>query len=147
MNKNKRGYAAIGLYQPKTGLNVGSVTRAAHAYGVAMVGVQGKRFKQSKTDPSSGWRHFPLIETEDIMSIIPYDCVPVAVEFIKDARPLPDYIHPERAFYIFGPEDGSIPNEVLKKCRDVVYVPTEQCMNLAATVNVLLYDRMLKQSK
>jgi hypothetical protein len=27
----------------------------------------------------------------------------------------------------------------------VVYIPTIGCMNLAATVNVLLYDRMAKQ--
>lgn len=30
--------------------------------------------------------------------------------------------------------------------RDVVYVPTNGCMNLAATVNVVLYDRAAKQA-
>lgn len=29
-------------------------------------------------------------------------------------------------------------------CRDVVYVPSRFCMNLAATANVILYDRMAK---
>lgn len=30
-------------------------------------------------------------------------------------------------------------------CRDIIYVPTNGCMNLAATVNVILYDRMAKE--
>jgi len=70
--------------------------------------------------------------------------VPVAVEVHPDARPLPEYEHPERAFYIFGPEDGSLKKNVTAWCRDTVFIPTLGCMNLAATVNVVLYDRMLK---
>jgi tRNA(Leu) C34 or U34 (ribose-2'-O)-methylase TrmL len=61
--------------------------------------------------------------------------------------PLPGYKHPERALYIFGPEDGTLGHDVLDWCRDVVYVPTNGCMNLAATVNVVLYDRMTKTQR
>lgn len=110
-----------------------------------MVGIQGRRFKPSVTDPKSSHLHLPVIETDNLWNIIPHGCVPVAVEFIKDATSLVDYVHPERAFYILGPEDGNISKEIVAKCRDVVYVPTHQCMNLAATANVLLYDRLSKQ--
>ena len=41
MQENKiRGYAAIGLFNPKTALNVGSVMRAAACYGASMVANQ-----------------------------------------------------------------------------------------------------------
>jgi tRNA C32,U32 (ribose-2'-O)-methylase TrmJ len=33
---------------------------------------------------------------------------------------------------------------VIDQADDVVYVPTVGCMNLAASVNVLLYDRLAK---
>jgi tRNA(Leu) C34 or U34 (ribose-2'-O)-methylase TrmL len=56
-----------------------------------------------------------------------------------------NYVHPESAFYIFGAEDGTLGARVLERCRDRVMVPTNGCMNLAATVNVVLYDRMRKQ--
>ena len=46
--------------------------------------------------------------------------------------------------YIFGPEDGSISQALIDFADDVVYVPTIGCMNLAATVNVVLYDRLAK---
>lgn len=50
----------------------------------------------------------------------------------------------DRALYIFGPEDGSLDKEIRDWCEDVVYIPTTGCMNLAATVNVVLYDRLAK---
>ena len=53
-------------------------------------------------------------------------------------------MHPEQAIYIFGPEDGSIPQALIDSADHVVYIPTIGCMNLAATVNVLLYDRLAK---
>ena len=139
-----RGYAAIGLHMPKTPANVGSVLRAAHCYGVSMVAQTGHRYRHAPTDPQKAYRHIPLIRCDDLHEVVPYDCVPVAIEFIKSARSLTRYTHPERAFYVFGPEDGSLGASITGWCRDVVYVPTEYCMNLAATVNVVLYDRMAK---
>lgn len=139
-----RGYAAIGLHQPKTPINVGSVLRAANCYGAALVAASGIRYRRAATDTQAAYRHMPLIQCEDLHSIIPFDCVPVAVDLIDGAAPLTTYSHPERAFYIFGPEDGTLGKAITSWCRDVVYVPTSYCMNLAATVNVVLYDRMLK---
>ena len=65
----------------------------------------------------------------------------------KPATPLPQYKHPDRAFYIFGPEDGTLGQSVTGWCRDIIYVPTIFCMNLAAAVNVVLYDRMAKRGE
>jgi tRNA(Leu) C34 or U34 (ribose-2'-O)-methylase TrmL len=142
-----RGYAAVALFNPKNRDNVGSALRAVGCYDAAMLVVQGKRYVRSVLDVNDQWKHTPLIMTENVMDNIPHGCVPVAIEFVDTAKSLVDYVHPERAYYIFGPEDGSIPKEVMKLCRDVVYVPTSLCMNLAATVNVVLYDRLSKMKK
>lgn len=139
-----RGYAAIGLYNAKKELNVGGAMRAAACYGASLIVVTGNRLRKYSSDTTKTYRHTPLIETDNLLTCAPYDCIPVAVELTKDAKLINNYVHPERAYYIFGPEDGSIPNEVLTKCKDVIYIPTKYCMNLAATVNVVLYDRMLK---
>ena len=87
------------------------------------------------------------VHTDDLHSVVPFDCVPVAVDLIEGAVPLGRYVHPERAFYVFGPEDGTLGKSITSWCRDTVYVPTKFCMNLAATVNVVLYDRMNKRAK
>lgn len=140
-----RGFAAIGLDNPKTSANVGSAMRAAGVYGAAFVATSGNRYYKSATDTMKHFRHLPLIQTADVFDVIPYDCVPVAVDLIEGDQPLHTYRHPERAFYIFGGEDATLGDRILSRCRDVVYVPTDGCMNLAATVNVILYDRLAKQ--
>lgn len=141
-----RGYAAIGLYSPKCNANVGGVLRAAHCYDARMIAIQGTRYTRARTDTTAAWRHIPLVHGA-LRDLIPFDCVPVAVDLCDGARSIHSYTHPERAYYVFGPEDGTLGDGVLSWCRDVVYVPTAGCMNLAATVNVILYDRQKKRAR
>jgi tRNA(Leu) C34 or U34 (ribose-2'-O)-methylase TrmL len=142
-----RGFAAVGLHNAKNSLNVGGALRACGCYGTAMMAVDGRArnyMKPAATDTMKQFHHMPLLVCDSLYDVIPYSCQPVAVEIVEGAIPLQKYQHPQSAFYIFGPEDGSISDDVLDWCVDTVYVPTSQCMNLAATVNVVLYDRMVK---
>lgn len=141
-----RGYAAIGLHHPKTPVNIGAALRAAGCYGAALVAASGRRYSRASTDTMKSYRHLPLIQCDDLRGVVPFDCVPVAIDLIPGAVPLWNYKHPERAIYIFGPEDGTLGRDVLDWCRDVVCVPMVGCMNLAAAVNVVLYDRAAKHS-
>jgi tRNA(Leu) C34 or U34 (ribose-2'-O)-methylase TrmL len=81
---------------------------------------------------------------ECLLTSKPVDMALVCVELVEGARPLPEFQHPERAFYVFGPEDGTISQAVIDQADAVIYIPTIGCMNLAATVNVVLYDRLAK---
>jgi tRNA(Leu) C34 or U34 (ribose-2'-O)-methylase TrmL len=138
------GYAAVGLHHPKTLRNVGGVLRAAACFGAALVVVSGVRYRVQPTDTGHAYRHIPLLQVADLRTVIPYDCVPVAVERRAAAVPLPDYDHPERAFYIFGPEDGDLGARAFAWCRDVITIPSQDSLNLAAAVNIVLYDRIAK---
>jgi len=145
----KPGYAIIGLISPKTPTNVGSALRACGCFGVASLFVEKPRYSKlgrPATDTSCIRRHMPFYDVDDLHEVIPYDCIPVAIDLIDGARNMKDYCHPRRAFYIFGPEDGTLGKRTLSFCRDVVYIPTNGCVNLAAAVNIVLYDRTAKQS-
>jgi tRNA(Leu) C34 or U34 (ribose-2'-O)-methylase TrmL len=143
-----RGYSAIGLVRPKNPGNVGAVLRAAYCYDAAMVAIQGDRTKvKEAADTPQAWKHIPVLRGEDLRTFIPYDAVPVAVDLVEGASSLPAFQHPQRAFYVFGPEDGTLGHSVLDWCPLRVMVPTRMCMNLAATVNVILYDRMAKAER
>jgi tRNA(Leu) C34 or U34 (ribose-2'-O)-methylase TrmL len=141
----RRGYAAIGLHNSKNDHNIGGALRAAFCYDAKLVALCGRRMYSYSTDTTKAWRHIPLIRTNDLLNVCPYDAIPVAVEILEDSISLPDFIHPERAFYIFGPEENSIPPEVVARCEYKVSIPTTRCMNLASTVNVVLYDRLCKE--
>ncbi len=143
-----RGFSAIGLHKPKDIANIGGVIRAAQAYGSGIVAISGDRIKgdaiNHATNTGKGHRHFPVLRG-DLKTLVPFGAVPVAVDLVEGAVPLPDFIHPKQAFYIFGPEDGTLGREILDWTPFKIMVPTSICMNLAATVNVVLYDRMAKE--
>ncbi len=138
------GYAAIGLYNPRDLLNVGAVLRAAACFDAALVVIAGRRYTAQRTDTANAYLNLPLLQVDDLRDVIPFDCVPVAVERRDGAIALPAYVHPRRAFYVFGPEDGDLGQSVLSWCRDVVTVPARHSLNLAAAVNIVLYDRLAK---
>ena len=143
-----RGFAAIGLVRPKDDNNIGGVMRAAFCYGAAMVAIQGARTPfTSSMDTPRAWKHMPVLRGDDLFALAPVDCAPVAVDLVDDAVDLPAFQHPPRAFYIFGPEDGTLGRAHLDRCAYRVMAPTRNCMNLAATVNVVLYDRMAKAAR
>ncbi|USD57421.1 RNA methyltransferase [Vibrio sp. SCSIO 43155] len=139
--------AIIGLYNPKSPTNVGAVLRAAGCYDAAQVRYNGTRYSRAvkfQTDTQNSQERIQLVEMEDLTANVADDVEIVCVELVVGATALPHFTHPENAIYVFGPEDGSLPQEVVDKAHHVVYVPTHGCMNLAATVNVVLYDRMAK---
>lgn len=142
-----RGFAAVGLDRCKNPHNLGSVLRAAHCYDAALVVVGGGRVKKVSTDTTKAWRHIPCLEVDNVMDAIPHGAMPVVVELSDRARSLTAFTHPQSAFYIFGPEDGSVSKAILERAPLVVQIPTRYCMNLAATVNVVLYDRLMKEER
>jgi tRNA(Leu) C34 or U34 (ribose-2'-O)-methylase TrmL len=144
----------IGLSNPKSPDNVNSVKRAAGNYGVDAIFYTGTRYPRAlKLNPGGVNMSrdvslsIPVNSVEDLLEAKSENMQLVCVEFAEGAIPLPSYQHPDEAFYVFGPEDGNLSQAIIDQADVVVYVPTQGCMNLAATVNVLLYDRLAKSSQ
>lgn len=145
---------AIVLHQPKYPHNVGQVVRLASAFGIPQVWYSGERVREAlgarlpREERMRRYADVTLINHPDpltrICEAIP-GVQPVAVELRPGAESVVDFIHPEGpAVYVFGPEDGSLPGPVLKRCHRFVVIPSFECLNLATSVGVLLYDRMAK---
>jgi tRNA(Leu) C34 or U34 (ribose-2'-O)-methylase TrmL len=141
------GLVSIGLVNPKSAANVASILRACGCYGASAVFYTGQRFGYAKdfNADTKRMRHIiPTIGVDDLLAIAPKGASKVVIELVEGAIPLPEFVHPVSAFYIFGPEDASVPENIVAACDHVVYIPTRNSMNLAATANVVLYDRMAK---
>ena len=69
--------------------------------------------------------------------------VPVCVE-VDGSEELAYFEHPLHAAYIFGPEDGSVSQMFKILCQRFVRIPSKYCLNLAASVNIVLADRTMK---
>ncbi|MDO6563605.1 RNA methyltransferase [Amphritea sp. 1_MG-2023] len=144
------GSAAIGLCNPKSPSNVGAVMRAAGCYGASAIFYSGTRFERAAkyhTDTRNVNQSIALTPVTSFVGLTSPSQKLICIELAEGATPLPEFIHPEHALYVFGPEDSSIDQATIDAADAVVYIPTIGCMNLAATVNVLLYDRMAKQNR
>jgi len=138
---------SIGLSNPKSPTNVGLIMRAAGCFQVSSVFYTGKRYDRAapfNTDTQNASLSIPLTWVPNLLGESEDDTQVVCVELVEGAIPLPAYQHPRKALYIFGPEDGTIDQKVIDRADAVVFIPTIGSLNLAAAVNVMLYDRLAK---
>ncbi|GAB56217.1 hypothetical protein GPUN_2102 [Glaciecola punicea ACAM 611] len=145
--KNDNNHVSIGLLNPKSASNVAVILRAAGCFGVSSIFYTGSRYTHAKAfheDTKKIRNLIPSTAVDDLLSALPQGATPVVIELVEGATPLPAFVHPKNAYYIFGPEDGSVPQHIVNACEHVVYIPTKTSMNLAVTANVVLYDRLAK---
>jgi tRNA G18 (ribose-2'-O)-methylase SpoU len=148
MGSGVRGFFAIGVYNPKTEINIGTLVRSARAMGATFVFTIGRRYQRTAAALKHE-RHIPVLhfdDLDDFRSSMPKndDTRIVAVEIADGARPLATFCHPERAIYLLGAEDTGIPPEALKGC-NVVQLPGDYCLNVAVAGSIVMYDRVAKR--
>ena len=77
---------------------------------------------------------------------LPNGCKLVGIELTEDAIDLPSFMHPMRAAYVLGPERGSLSDELLARCDQIVKIPTRFCINVAMAGAIVMYDRARSRS-
>jgi tRNA(Leu) C34 or U34 (ribose-2'-O)-methylase TrmL len=150
---------AIIMFNPKYPHNVGTAVRACSCFGSSLLMFTGDRlldelksrqgkkgYRLPREERMKGYKDVKIFNDEYPFNRFSKDVVPVAIEVRANAEYLPNFVHPQNAVYVFGPEDGSIPQIYLKHCQRFVYIPSAHCLNLAAAINVVLYDRMTKSN-
>lgn len=141
---------AVVLVNPKYPRNVGAVVRACSCYGLDQLWYTGDRFSLDKgerlprEERMKGYAEVEVIQYDMPFDMFDKSIPKIALEVRPGSEPLPQFEHPEQAVYVFGPEDGSIPSQVLAHCHRFVSIPTRHCMNLSAAVYTVLYDRQMK---
>ena len=143
----RRGFFGIGVEGPKTLENIGIVWRSALVMKADFMFVIGKRYKNVKTDTPKSWKHIPLFEFdtfEHFHAFLPKGASLVGVELDERSVPLMTFKHPQRAVYLLGAEDFGLSEEALAACDEIVQIPGEFPLNVAAAGTIVLYDRLLK---
>lgn len=134
-----RGFYGVALFEPKTPENLGTVMRNCGCFSADFVCIIGGRYEHNRADTMKAHKHLPVFEfkdLEDFLLHVPFSCEIVVVEV--DGKPLNNFIHPERAIYLFGGEDRTVP-EIFASKR--ISLPTKNCLNMAVTTGIILYDR------
>jgi tRNA(Leu) C34 or U34 (ribose-2'-O)-methylase TrmL len=139
------------LTNPKFAHNLGQTIRACSCFDVKQLWYTGNRIQIAegeripREERMKGYRDVELIQYDYPLDQFQDDVVPVAIEISPTAEVLTEFEHPDKAVYVFGPEDGSLAQVYRKLCHRFVIIPTNHCTNLSAAVYLVLYDRRMKR--
>ena len=133
-----RGYFGIVFYEPKFSENIGTVIRSANCFGAIFIGIIGKRYKKQVGDTMTTEKHIPFYEYTDLNDFLIH--VPIKSEIIAcevDGKDIRNFKHPERAIYIFGGEDRTLPIELSNRIK----IETSHCLNMAVAASIVMFHR------
>lgn len=146
-----RGYFGVGVWHPKTEVNVGTLMRTARCFGAAFAFTVGRRYSRQASDTPDVARHVPLFNfstVDDLANHLPSGCRLVGVELDERAKPLETFTHPVSACYLLGAEDHGLTEEMRQRCHELVYIPgSSHCLNVSVAGSIALYDRMAKRGR
>lgn len=145
---------AVLLDNPKYPHNLGQIVRACACYGVSELFWTGDRInlrgngRKARLPREERLRKYRSVSYGRVEPLDEFHFlgrVPVAVEIRNTFQFLPTFEHPEDALYLFGPEDGSLSKRLISQAHAHIVIPTRFCLNLAASVYTVLYDREFKR--
>src|SRR5262249_18857064 len=141
---------AVVLINPKFPHNVGATIRACSCFGVRSLVWTGARVDVSKykrlprEERMKGYKTVQFLNAQKPLDVFE-NVTPGCVEVFEQSEPLTTFEHPENPVYIFGPEDGRVPQVVRQLCHRFVHIPAHFCLNLGAAVNVTLAHRLMSR--
>ncbi len=140
----KRGFYGIGIYHPKTNLNIGTLWRSAHNFGASFIFTIGPRYQKQASDTTKAYRHVPLFNYQSFAEFNrnrPFACPLICIEQTTASQNIKEFVHPERAVYLLGAEDYGIPAQITKNAQAVVHIDTPMCLNVAVAGSLVMFDR------
>lgn len=118
VGKNKKigESPSVILINPRNAYNIAGAQRACSCWGIHQLWWTGNRVqfesgskqRLPREERMKGYKDVELIQFDYPFDQFPNKPTFVSVELIPGSEPLPTFVHPENAVYVFGPEDGSI---------------------------------------
>lgn len=153
--KNQKGVIVV-CYAFHNPQNIGAVLRLAGNFNAERVIVCSddfqlrKRKMRATATTSYDAVDWEIMSVEQTFASIPSDYAIVAIETASQATNILDFTFPEKCAIIMGNERFGLPEEALKRCENVLYIPMPgfvKSMNVSHALSVVLYERFRQTLK
>ena len=148
LDKKRHGFSVLcsNLYND---FNIACVIRSANAFVAQKVYIYGKRKYDRRG--TVGTHHYENIEyikeDEKELDILLNKYTLVAIDNVKGATSLPEFVWPKNPIMAFGQEQIGLPPELLERAKHVVYIPqygSVRSLNVASAASITMYDWCVK---
>ncbi|MFT4601716.1 MAG: tRNA G18 (ribose-2'-O)-methylase SpoU, partial [Arenicella sp.] len=140
-------FFGIGVYQPKTTHNIGTLWRSAYILGAQYIFMVGGKYNGQTSDTQKAWSRIPFFKYDDfdhMYNSLPHSTQLVGAELCENSTPIRNFAHPQRAAYLLGAEDNGLPQKVIERCHKLVQLPGLTSLNVSVSGSILMYDRINK---
>jgi tRNA(Leu) C34 or U34 (ribose-2'-O)-methylase TrmL len=140
------------MINPKYAHNVAAAIRAASCFDIESLVWTNERVDPDTMDRlpreerMKGYREVAWVHDRERKPFEYFEAgvTPVCIELLENSQALTTFIHPKNPVYVFGPEDGGVPQVIRMHCHRFVHIQARHCLNLSAAMNVVLHDRLMK---
>lgn len=133
--------------------NLGSIIRSSHSFlakEIFAVDIEGGFYKKA-TMGTHKWENIHKVSCEKFLELT--SGRPIIAFEKRHGLPgvdIIDFSYPENPILLFGCEKHGVPDVLLEKAVEIVYIPMDGLhndFNLAVAVGIVLYDWKLKRRK
>lgn len=140
------GYFEIGIFQPRTNENIGTLWRSAWQLGAAGIFTIGKKQRKQTSDILNVPERIPMRHYDSFAEFLtarPLGARLIGIEM--GGTPLAGFSHPSRAIYLVGSETNGLSKQVLAHCDAVVELESLNyaSYNLAVAGSIVMYHRFV----
>jgi tRNA G18 (ribose-2'-O)-methylase SpoU len=149
-DRTDENFFGIGILDPKTNHNIGTLWRSAYILGASYIFIIGGKYNHQSSDTSKAWSKIPFYKYDDFEHFyksLPHSTQLVGVEMSDKSTPIQSFIHPPRASYLLGSEDNGLPIDVVQKCHKLVQLPGKSSLNVSVSGSIMMFDRINKTGK
>ncbi len=146
-DKVEESFFGIGILEPKTSHNIGTLWRSAYILGASYIFIIGGKYNHQSSDTSKTWSKIPFfkyVDFDHFYKSLPHSTQLVGIELSDNATPIKLFKHPPRASYLLGSEDNGLPIEVIERCHKLVQLPGKTSLNVSVSGSIVMFDRVNK---
>ncbi|MCB9224003.1 MAG: RNA methyltransferase [Crocinitomicaceae bacterium] len=146
-DRSEEQFFGIGVYQPKTNHNIGTLWRSALILGAQYIFIIDGKYVGQTSDTLKTWSKIPFYKYDDFdhfYNSLPHSTQVVGLEMSDNSTPIRNFVHPFRASYLLGAENNGLPEKVIERCHHLVQLPGEHSLNVAVSGSIMMYDRIAK---
>lgn len=137
---------SIGIENPSSKENIGTLFRSAYQLGASSVFTIGKKYSRQRSDTFNTCKHIPYYYYESLSHLFESNIESFFVAIEENNESLLHFSHPQMCVYVLGNEKTGLSEEALKRCNLFATIPSirNSSYNVSMAGTIVMYDRLVK---